>query len=253
MNKLSRKELFKLLNQQKQAKILVIVPAFNEQDNLPSLVDKLRRVEPKLDILIINDRSQDDTARVCSELNVNTIHLPCNLGIGGAVQTGYKYAQLHGYEYAVQVDGDGQHDPKFIADIMQPLFAGKADLVIGSRYINKEGFQSTAIRRVGIKYFSLLIELVVQQKVTDPTSGFRACNAKVIELFSRFYPADYPEPESIVFIKRNGYTINEIPVIMQERLGGVSSIKSFRTLYYMIKVSLAILIDKMRRNAEVNR
>lgn len=246
-------ELHKQHKQQKQAKILIIVPAYNEQDNLANLVDKLRRVEPKLDILVINDRSQDQTARICRELKVNTIHLPCNLGIGGAVQTGYKYAQLHKYEFAVQVDGDGQHDPDFIVDLMQPLFAGHADLVIGSRYINKEGFQSTAMRRVGIKYFSLLIQLLIQQRVTDPTSGFRACNAKVIDLFSRFYPADYPEPESIVSIKRNGYTIQEVPVIMQERLGGISSIHSFRTLYYMIKVSLAILIDKMRSNVEVNR
>jgi glycosyltransferase involved in cell wall biosynthesis len=245
-----RKELFKL---QKQAKILVIIPAYNEQDNLPSLVDKLRRVEQKLDIIIINDRSQDHTAQICKKLNVNTIHLPCNLGIGGAVQTGYKYAYLHKYDYAVQVDGDGQHDPEYISDILRPLIENQADLVIGSRYINKEGFQSTAMRRMGIKYFSLLINLLIKQKITDPTSGFRACNAKVIELFSRFYPADYPEPESIVFIKRNGYKIVEVPVIMQERLGGISSIKSFRTLYYMIKVSIAILIDKMRRNAEVNR
>lgn len=239
--------------QEQQARILVIVPAYNEQDNLPRLVDKLRRVEPKLDIIIINDHSQDETARICRELKVNTIHLPCNLGIGGAVQTGYKYAQLHGYEYAVQVDGDGQHDPNFIEELMQPILMGKADMVIGSRYINKEGFQSTAMRRLGIKYFSLLIHLLIQQKITDPTSGFRACNAKVIELFSRFYPADYPEPESIVFIKRNGLTINEVSVIMQERLSGISSIKSFKALYYIIKVSLAIFIDKLRRNVEVKR
>jgi glycosyltransferase involved in cell wall biosynthesis len=243
--------LFKVPKLQKQANVLVIVPAYNEQDNLPQLVDKLRQVEPKVDILIINDRSQDETVRICSQLGVNTIHLPCNLGIGGAVQTGYKYAQLYGYEYAVQVDGDGQHDPKYISNILRPLMEQEADLVIGSRYINKVGFQSSAMRRVGIKYFSLLINLLIQQKVTDPTSGFRACNAKVIDLFSRYYPADYPEPESIVFIKRNGYKIVEVPVVMQERLGGTSSIKSFRTLYYMIKVSLAILIDKMRRNAEV--
>jgi glycosyltransferase involved in cell wall biosynthesis len=234
-------------------KVLVIVPAFNEQDNLRDLVSKLRRVEPKLDILIINDRSLDQTAQICKEMLVNTIHLPCNLGIGGAVQTGYKYAQLHGYEYAVQVDGDGQHDPQYICDLLRPLFDNQADMVIGSRYINKVGFQSTAMRRVGIKYFSLLINLLIQQKVTDPTSGFRACNAKVIDLFSRVYPADYPEPESIVFIRRNGLTITEVPVIMQDRLGGISSIKSFRTLYYMVKVSLAILIDKMRRNVEVNQ
>ncbi len=239
--------------QEEQAKVLVIVPAYNEQDNLRDLVDKLRRVVPKLDVLIINDRSQDQTAQVCIDLKLNTIHLPCNLGIGGAVQTGYKYAQLHGYAYAVQVDGDGQHDPKYIAELMQPLVDGQADLVIGSRYIAKEGYQSTALRRVGIRYFSMLLNLIIQQKVTDPTSGFRACNAKVIELFSHVYPADYPEPESIVSIKRNGYRICEVPVIMQERQGGISSIKSFKTLYYMIKVSLAILIDKMRRTVEVPR
>lgn len=238
---------------QKQATTLVIIPAFNEQENLPSLVQKLRQLETELDILIINDRSQDHTAQICKELNVNAIHLPCNLGIGGAVQTGYRYAQMHGYEYAVQVDGDGQHDPRYITEIMKPLLAGQADLVIGSRYINRLGFQSTAIRRLGIKYFSILIQLLIRQKVTDPTSGFRACNAGVIELFSRFYPADYPEPESIVFIRRHGYIIAEVPVIMQVRLGGSSSIKSIRTLYYMVKVSLAILIDKLRRNAEANR
>jgi glycosyltransferase involved in cell wall biosynthesis len=241
------------LQQDKQASVLAIVPAYNEQANLADLVGKLRQVEPKLDILVVNDRSQDQTASICQQLGVNTIHLPCNLGIGGAVQTGYKYAQLHAYSYAVQVDGDGQHDPQQIGDLLRPLIDGQADLVIGSRYINKEGFQSTAMRRAGIKYFSFLIELLIRQKVTDPTSGFRACNAKVIDLFARFYPADYPEPESIVFIVRNGYTIKEVPVIMQERLGGISSIKSFRTIYYMIKVSLAICIDKMRRNVEVKR
>jgi glycosyltransferase involved in cell wall biosynthesis len=242
-----------LLQQEEKAKVLAIVPAYNEQANLAELVRKLRQVEPKLDILVVNDRSLDQTASICQQLGVNTIHLPCNLGIGGAVQTGYKYAQLNGYSYAVQVDGDGQHDPRHIVDLLRPLIDGTADLVIGSRYINKEGFQSTVIRRMGIKYFSFLIKLLIRQKVTDPTSGFRACNAKVIELFARFYPADYPEPESIVFIKRNGYTIKEVPVIMRERLGGISSIKSFRTIYYMIKVSLAICIDIMRRNVEVKR
>ncbi|MDB5056341.1 MAG: glycosyl transferase family 2 [Bacilli bacterium] len=238
---------------QMQAKILAIVPAYNEQHNLPKLVEALRLIEPKLDIVVINDRSQDQTALICKQLAVNTIHLPCNLGIGGAVQTGYKYAHLHGYDYAVQVDGDGQHNPQHIMDLLAPLYAGQADLIIGSRYIKKEGYQSTSMRRLGIKYFSLLIALLIHQKVTDPTSGFRACNAKVIDLFSRYYPADYPEPESIVFIKRNGFTIAEVPVIMQERQTGTSSIKSFKTIYYMIKVSLAMVIDKMRRNAEVNR
>lgn len=237
----------------KEPKVLVIVPAYNEQDNLSNLVQELRQIEPKIDILVINDNSQDRTAELCAQLAVNTIHLPCNLGIGGAVQTGYKYASSHQYEFAVQVDGDGQHKPQHILDLLQPLYLGNADLVIGSRYIKKIGFQSTIMRRFGIKYFSLLINLLIHQKVTDPTSGFRACNKKVIDLFSRYYPEDYPEPESIVFIVRNGFSILEVPVVMLERLGGTSSIKSFKTIYYMIKVSLAIIIDKLRRVVEAKQ
>jgi glycosyltransferase involved in cell wall biosynthesis len=225
-------------------KALVIIPAHNEEDNIIELTRKLDKYP--VDILVINDFSSDRTSEYCYREHVNVIDLPCNLGIGGAVQTGYKYAYKNGYDIAIQVDGDGQHKPEFIERLIEPLISGRADMVIGSRYIDKDGFQSTALRRVGIKYFSMLIRLFTKQKITDPTSGFRACNAKIIKIFAYRYPTDYPEPESIVHLLRNKLRIIEIPVIMQERQGGVSSIRSLRSAYYMIKVSLAIVIDVLR-------
>jgi glycosyltransferase involved in cell wall biosynthesis len=232
-------------------KILIIIPAYNEQENIPRLLNKLSLLKNNFDILVINDHSMDNTSKVCEVEGVSVIDLPCNLGIGGAVQTGYKYAINNGYDYAVQVDGDGQHNPEYLSVLLAPIISNEADLVIGSRYITKEGFQSTVLRRIGINYFSKLIQLLIRQKITDPTSGFRACNAKVIALFSQYYPSDYPEPESIVFVKREGLRVSEVPVVMQERIGGVSSIKSFKTIYYMIKVTLAIFIDMLRKQTRM--
>lgn len=234
-------------------KILLIIPAYNEEENIGNLINEIDKArnqyfsEVQLDILVINDCSKDNTSKICRLKNATVIDLPCNLGIGGAVQTGYMFAYRNGYDYAVQVDGDGQHDPSYIKNIIEPLMSQEADLVIGSRYLKKEGFQSTYLRRIGIRYFSLLIDILVKQKITDPTSGFRACNNKVIKLFSYQYPVDYPEPESIVYLSRIGLNIREVPVIMKERHGGQSSIKSFKSVYYMIKVSLAIFIDTLRK------
>lgn len=227
-------------------KILAIVPAFNEEEGIKFVKEQFNNV-PNVDVLVINDSSSDQTSKVCRKFGLNVIDLPCNLGIGGAVQTGYKYAALNGYDIAVQVDGDGQHNPSYIEELIQPIVSGKADLVIGSRYLNKEGFQSSFMRRVGIQYFSFLIKLFQNKKITDPTSGFRACNRKVIELFSMRYPIDYPEPESIVYLLRNNYKIEEVPVVMNERMGGESSINTIKSIYYMIKVSLAIIIDNLRK------
>lgn len=226
-------------------KTLIIVPAFNEQGNIEKLIKRLQAFD--VDILIVNDSSTDNTSRLAHELGVKVIDLPCNLGIGGAVQTGYKYAYKYGYDCAIQIDGDGQHDPSYIELLIQPIFNSKADLVIGSRYINMEGFQSTFMRRVGIKYFSILIRLLTKRVITDPTSGFRACNKVVIKHFAGNYPVDYPEPESIVNLLRNGLSVVELPVIMHSRQHGNSSIHSFKSVYYMIKVSIAILIDSLRR------
>jgi glycosyltransferase involved in cell wall biosynthesis len=232
-------------------KILIIIPAYNEEHNISRLLSKLLFLNKAYDILVINDHSKDNTSIICENEGIRVIDLPCNLGIGGAVQTGYKYAKSYKYDIAIQVDGDGQHNPEFLSVLIAPLLSGEADLVIGSRYIDKVGFQSTALRRVGINYFSKLIQLLIKQKITDPTSGFRACNSKVISLFSEYYPIDYPEPESIVFVKRSGFKILEVPVIMEERLGGVSSIRSFKSIYYMIKVTLAIIIDTLRKQTRV--
>ncbi len=225
-------------------RILLIIPAFNERDNIRSLLLSLR--EQGLEALVVNDGSSDDTAEVCASIGANIVSLPCNLGIGGAVQTGYKYAYTHGYDIAIQFDGDGQHRAEFVPTLIAPLLAGQADLSIGSRYIEKEGFQSTFLRRAGIRYFSRLIRMISGQTVTDPTSGFRAVNREIMAMFAQQYPTDYPEPESIVHVLRLGGRVAEVPVLMSERVGGRSSIRSFRSIYYMIKVSLAILIDALR-------
>ena len=173
--------------------------------------------------------------------------LPINLGIGGAVQTGYKYAWENGYDMAVQVDGDGQHDPEFLELMAEYLETHQVDMVIGSRFIEKQGFQSSGMRRGGIRFFSGLIRLMTGKTITDPTSGLRMAGRNVIELFSKDYPRDYPEPESVVAILRKGLKVAEVPVIMREREGGVSSISMKKSVYYMVKVTLAILIERIRR------
>lgn len=223
----------------------MIIPAFNEESNIRQLIGELKKLE--VDIIVINDKSTDNTLEVLRELKVNYIDLPCNLGIGGAVQTGYTYGVRNGYDIAVQVDGDGQHNPQYLLKIIAPIINEDADMIIGSRYINKEGFQSTTIRRIGIKYFSMLIKLLTGIKITDPTSGFRACNLKVMNYFANYYPTDYPEPESIVALLRQNYKVLEVPVTMSERRFGISSINFMRSIYYVIKVSLAILIDAFRK------
>lgn len=230
-------------------KIIAIVPAYNEAGNIELLIDQLREVE--IDVIVINDKSTDGTLTVLKKMKVNYIDLPCNLGIGGAVQTGYSYAVEKGYDIAIQVDGDGQHDPKYINELIEPIINNQADMIIGSRYINKQGFQSTLIRRLGIRYFSILIKLLTGTRITDPTSGFRACNFKIMEYFSIYYPIDYPEPESITALLRQGYRIKEIPVEMLERRSGLSSINFLKSIYYMVKVTLAILIDIIRKNKNV--
>lgn len=228
--------------------ILVIIPAYNEEKNLSSLIKDIHSLEDKrINVLVVNDCSTDGTLNVCNHLGVPTVNLPCNLGIGGAVQTGYKYALKNGYDIAIQVDGDGQHKPEYIKMLIEPLLNSEADMVIGSRYLTKKGFQSSLIRRIGISYFSKLLLLLTSQKITDPTSGFRACNRTVIEVFAKRYPTDYPEPESIMYLIRNKFKVKEVPVIMQARIEGESSITSLKSIYYMIKVSMAILIDRMRK------
>ena len=234
-------------NKVDKIKKLIIIPAYNEAENIESTVKNIESSAPGFDYVIINDCSTDITKEICEKNNYNIVNLPINLGIGGAVQTGYQYALKHDYDIAVQVDGDGQHDPLFLEEMCSMLVERQLDMVIGSRFIDKEGFQSSVIRRFGIVYFTKLIQLLTRKKITDPTSGLRMANRKVIEQFAKDYPRDYPEPESVVSIIRKGRKVEEIPVVMQERQGGISSISPLKSVYYMIKVTLAILIEMIRK------
>lgn len=228
-------------------KKLVIIPAFNEEGNLEKTIKDIKDNSPDFDYVIINDCSTDKTLEMCRRHGFSYLNLPVNLGIGGAVQTGYRYAYYHGYDIAVQFDGDGQHSASHLEDMVTTLIDTESDMVIGSRFIEKEGFQSSGLRRIGIKYFTGLIKLLTGKKITDPTSGMRMVNKKLLEKFTDEYPKDYPEPESVVTILSEKYKVTEIPVVMNEREEGVSSISLKNSVYYMIKVSFAILIARMKK------
>ena len=197
--------------------------------------------------MIINDCSTDQTLSVCRKHHLHVLNLPVNLGIGGAVQTGFLYAYKNGYDYAVQFDGDGQHDAQYLQKMRDYMIEQNADMLIGSRFLEKEGFQSTGMRRFGIRYFSALIKLLTGQKITDPTSGMRMINRDILAMYSESYPKDYPEPESVVAIINSGKKVMEYPVIMRKRMEGTSSISPLKSVYYMIKVSLAIFLEMLRK------
>ena len=232
-------------------KKLIIIPAYNESANIEKAVRDIEENAKGFDYVIINDCSTDNTREICEAKGFNIVNLPINLGIGGAVQTGYQYAVRYGYELAVQVDGDGQHDPQFLKQMADYMENHDVDMVIGSRFIEKEGFQSSFMRRVGITYFTGLIKLCTGKKITDPTSGLRMAGRRVIRMFADSYPKDYPEPESVVSALRKGYRVDEIPVVMRARQGGESSITMKKSVYYMIKVTLAILMEVTRGGKRV--
>lgn len=227
-------------------KKLIIIPAYNESSNIEGTVAAIKKDAPDFDYVIINDCSIDNTLEICQKNHFNVVSLPINLGIGGAVQTGYLYAKKYDYDLAVQVDGDGQHNPAFLSQMADELIESNVNMVIGSRFLEKEGFQSSFMRRLGIRHFMGLIQLLTGKKITDATSGLRMIDRNIIELFANDYPDDYPEPETIVSLLNKGYSVKEIPVIMNERKGGVSSISAAKSVYYMIKVTLAILFVKLR-------
>lgn len=227
-------------------KILVIIPAYNESKNIVKTVNKLREANKNIDYIVVNDGSTDQTISVLKNNKMNYLDLPINLGIGGAMQTGYLYAFKNNYDIAIQFDGDGQHNPNYISKMVDELNNGY-DMVIGSRYIEElSKFKSTKMRRLGIRFLSKLIKLVSGKKIYDPTSGYRCVNKKIIELFANDYPIDYPEPDSVTKIIRLGYKVKEIPVEMEERENGKSSIGFFDSIYYMIKVSICIIITAIR-------
>ena len=233
-------------------KILMIIPAYNEQDSILGTVEMIKEYNQnttmKVDYVVINDGSIDTTEKILKENKLNHVTLVHNLGIGGAVQTGYKYALENDYDVAIQFDGDGQHDINYVPTIVKPLENNEADVCIGSRFVDNttSEFKSTGARRAGIKIISTLINLFVHKKIYDPTSGFRAANKKTIKYLSKNYPTEYPEPESIVDLVRLGFRVTEKPVKMHERAGGVSSIRAWKTVYYMINVSLSIIVTSMK-------
>lgn len=229
-------------------KPLLIIPAYNEEKNILKTYKKVKK-NGKYDAIVINDGSTDSTLQVLEENHIPHINLVANLGIGGAVQTGYKYALKKGYEIAIQFDGDGQHDVNCIESIIKPIQKGEANFAIGSRFIDKTSsdFKSTTARRIGIKIISVLIKLFTGKRIADPTSGFRAADKEVIELFAKSYPAEYPEPESTVGLIKNGFKIVEVPVSMNEREGGKSSIHTWKTVYYMMNVAISIFICSIKK------
>lgn len=228
-------------------KVLVIVPAFNEEKSLPGVVSDLRKHAPHTHVIVVDDGSHDSTARLAEEFGVPVLRLPFNLGIGGAMQAGYLYACEKGYDVAVQFDGDGQHLAEEIEKLLVPIQSGNADIVVGSRFLEKRGYRSPIFRRIGIWVFSSVLSRILGMRVTDTTSGFRAVNREVIKYFCGVYPDDYPEVESLVLLHKSGFRIMETPIHMRERVVGKSSITPIRSVYYMIKVLLAVFIDLLKK------
>ena len=233
-------------------KTALLVPCYNEEKCVADVIDAVTRELPGYFMIMVNDGSVDRTAQIIREKarendHVILLDLPLNLGIGGAVQTAFRYAAANGFDYAVKVDGDGQHPAGEINKLLAPLFEDKADMVIGSRFLEKEGFQSTFCRRIGINFFKWLNSLLIGKTITDNTSGFRAYNRKALEFSQNHYPAfDYPEPEEVVLMAKNGFRISEIPIQMECRQGGVSSISPRKAAYYMCKVCFSVLMASLR-------
>ena len=230
-------------------RVIAIIPAFNEEDAIGEVVDEVLAFDSTFDVLVIDDASHDDTRERARQHGARVVGLPFNLGIGGAVQTGFRYARNHGYELAIRIDGDGQHDPAELGPLLDAVMAGRADICVGSRFVGGDGYRSSAVRRVGIRVLARTVSVLTRQRVTDTTSGFQVLNRRAIELFAEDYPHDYPEVEAAVMVHKHRLRLMELPVRMRERAAGRSSIRGARTVYYMAKVMLAILIGALRRKA----
>ena len=228
-------------------KILVIVPAYNEEGSVGKVVEEVHTHLSQAEVLVVNDGSTDLTSEIAKSKGAIVLDLPFNLGIGGVMQAGYQYAYEKGYDFAIQVDGDGQHDPKEIGKLLKALEEKKIDMAIGSRFIGDLGYKSSTMRRIGISIFSKVISMIIRQRITDPTSGFRASNRKAIQLFALDYPQDYPEPEVVILLHQCHLKMGEVPVGMNERYFGESSITKIRSIYYMVKVLLAIFVDCFKK------
>lgn len=228
-------------------KVLVIIPAFNEEASIGAVIMDVKRNVPNADVLVVNDGSGDRTADIALERGALLLSQPYNMGIGATMQTGYKYALLKGYDVAVQVDADGQHPADQIKFLLDPIINERADLVVGSRFLGEGKYKPSIARGFGMAFFSGLVSIIIKEKITDTTSGFRAAGRDCIEFFCERYPDDYPEVEALVLLHKKGFSIMEVPVRMVERVSGRSSITPGRSIYYMVKVLLAIFVDLIKK------
>jgi len=233
--------------ERKKLKILIITPAYNEEESINEVLNEIEKNAPFADILVVDDASSDRTAEISMEHDVKVIRLPINLGIGGAVQTGFKYARLNNYDIAVQIDADMQHDPSYVSLLIKPLIEEKADIVIGSRYLSSNPIEVPWIRNIGIKYFSWLTSKIIGYRITDCSSGFRAINKRTIKFFSENYPVDFPDAEALILAHKAGLRILEVPIKFRKRKRGNSSLRFPKLMYYPIKETFAILMILTRR------
>lgn len=225
---------------------LVIIPALNEERTIAGVIQSIRKAVPDIDVIVISDGSTDQTAALARAAGVHVVSLPVNLGIGGAMQTGYRYAERHGYQYAVQIDADGQHDPRDLPLLLAQARRGDADMILGSRFVVPTGYKLSHVRRAVMRLLSAMIRLAIGYSIKDTTSGFRVVNRRAIALFARHYPQDYPETEVLVLLHRYRMRVHEVPVEMRQRVAGRSSISWLQAPWYTFKVALAIVLEVLR-------
>jgi glycosyltransferase involved in cell wall biosynthesis len=225
---------------------IVLIPAYNEEASIGPLLKEVAEHLPGVPVCVINDCSGDGTAQVLEGAGCAYLNLPCRLGVGGAMQAGFRYALEQGYDYAIRLDGDGQHPPSEGYALVERMAQGDADLVVGSRFLGKGGYTSSAARQVGIAGLATFLSYACRQQITDPTSGFQMVNRPTMTYFAHRYPAEYPEPETLALLSRQGYRFVEVPAVFRERQAGKSSIRRWGTLYYMLRVCVALFVDRCR-------
>jgi len=231
----------------KRSNGLIIIPAYNEEENIRQVLTEVAQYNPGLDVLVINDHSRDRTSALVREMGAEVVDLPCNLGYGGAVQAGFRYAREFQYDFCIQLDGDGQHDPSFIPKFVQEITRTEADVVLGSRFLGKANYRIPAIRRLGMRFFGAIVSWTTGKKVTDPTTGYQALNARAIRFFANDnYPTDYPDADTLIVLNYAGFKVKEVPVVMRQRMAGTSMHANWKSIYYVIKMCLAIFVVLLR-------
>jgi hypothetical protein len=235
-------------------KVIVLIPAYNEEKQIVAVIERVRRIVPEFDVLVVNDGSCDATARMAGSSGAIVVSHPFNMGYGVAIQTGYKYAYANGYDFLVQIDGDGQHDPSFIEVLLEPVIAGETDFAIGSRFLQQESYRPSFSRRLGILFFRRLVSVLIGREITDPTSGYQAMNREVIRFFTDdIFPCDYPDADMLVTLNMAGFRLREVPVRMYANSQGKSMHSGLKPLYYVFKMCLSILVTLLRRRSFYQR